>query len=426
MDSFGLTVKECLSSSRSSLRRPESPSFFIPDDIDLNGPEVVEEVDHDEEANHTEHNEHRRTWHSAGQRIRRDSAVHDTLRRTMPANQILEMIEESSFPRPGIRRSSTTPGSLSSFASSVSNSTAGPSTEISRSTSEHNPEYHEPQSQDTQHLGVTRESSTIVRSHSNELLHKTALAQRSFYEHHKRMSFVETCLHHRKYREQTQAKLSIEEALELLGKSNKATNCFKPLVSDNVLADSFLLLHTARTLFPDDPELHFLAMICNMGRLLLLWGEPDWVIVGETYPVGCRFQEQIAFYDFLRGNPDFANVEYGTYYGVYQPNCGFDAVVMCWSDCEYLYSCLSASATCNLSDTALAALRLQDFHSWIVHGAYHHLAAEPDFAVVGVVDKLHQIKATASEASVESVDETELLKYATCLIDEFCPGKVDW
>ena len=55
---------------------------------------------------------------------------------------------------------------------------------------------------------------------------------------------------------------------------------------------------------------------------MALWGEPQWAVVGDTFPVGCRFQESNVFHDSFINNPDNNNPEYNTENGIYKPGKG--------------------------------------------------------------------------------------------------------
>ena len=44
-----------------------------------------------------------------------------------------------------------------------------------------------------------------------------------------------------------------------------------------------------------------------MGKVLCLFGEPQWAVVGDTFPVGCAYPEKIVFYEFFKDNPDINN-----------------------------------------------------------------------------------------------------------------------
>src|SRR2546421_8022614 len=41
------------------------------------------------------------------------------------------------------------------------------------------------------------------------------------------------------------------------------------------------------------------CLIHDLGKILCLWGEPQWAVVGDTFPVGCRYSESVVFPDFL-------------------------------------------------------------------------------------------------------------------------------
>lgn len=49
------------------------------------------------------------------------------------------------------------------------------------------------------------------------------------------------------------------------------------------------------------------GLIHDLGKILCLWDEPQWAVVGDTFPVGCRYSEKIVFYDAFRANEDFHN-----------------------------------------------------------------------------------------------------------------------
>lgn len=55
-------------------------------------------------------------------------------------------------------------------------------------------------------------------------------------------------------------------------------------------------------------------------------GEPQWAVVGDTFPVGCKFSESIVFYEEFVNNPDWNNPEYSTPCGVYHEGIGLDNV----------------------------------------------------------------------------------------------------
>jgi inositol oxygenase len=40
----------------------------------------------------------------------------------------------------------------------------------------------------------------------------------------------------------------------------------------------------------------------DMGKVLCLFGEPQWAVVGDSYPVGCAFSDKIVFSEYFEGN----------------------------------------------------------------------------------------------------------------------------
>ena len=79
------------------------------------------------------------------------------------------------------------------------------------------------------------------------------------------------------------------------------------------------------------------GLIHDLGKILCLWDEPQWAVVGDTFPVGCKFSSKIVFSEAFAANPDSANPQYQTELGIYSEGCGLDNVLMSWGHDEYLY-----------------------------------------------------------------------------------------
>ena len=41
------------------------------------------------------------------------------------------------------------------------------------------------------------------------------------------------------------------------------------------------------------------GLLHDLGKVLCLFGEPQWAVVGDTFPVGCSFSSKIVYPDFL-------------------------------------------------------------------------------------------------------------------------------
>ena len=79
------------------------------------------------------------------------------------------------------------------------------------------------------------------------------------------------------------------------------------------------------------------GLVHDLGKILCLFGEPQWAVVGDTFPVGCRWSPKIVFSNLFGDNPDGQVPEYQTEYGIYEPGCGLDRVHMSWGHDEYVY-----------------------------------------------------------------------------------------
>src|SRR5579863_10056136 len=72
------------------------------------------------------------------------------------------------------------------------------------------------------------------------------------------------------------------------------------------------------------------GLIHDLGKILCLWGEPQWAVVGDTFPVGCAYSDKVVFPEFFTDNPDYQIPAYQTSCGVYEEKCGLDKVQMSW------------------------------------------------------------------------------------------------
>ena len=45
------------------------------------------------------------------------------------------------------------------------------------------------------------------------------------------------------------------------------------------------------------------GLVHDLGKILCLFGEPQWAVVGDTFPVGCRWSPKIVYSQFFSDNP---------------------------------------------------------------------------------------------------------------------------
>lgn len=136
------------------------------------------------------------------------------------------------------------------------------------------------------------------------------------------------------------------------------------------------LLQTAEAIRQDGhPDWFVLTgLLHDLGKVLCLYGEPQWAVVGDTYPVGCQFSNKIVYPEFFAENPDYTDERYNTKFGVYSENCGLDNVKMSWGHDEYLYHVMKDY----LPKPALYIIRYHSFYAQHREEAYSHLMNEED------------------------------------------------
>ncbi|SIN93715.1 inositol oxygenase family protein [Chitinophaga niabensis] len=136
------------------------------------------------------------------------------------------------------------------------------------------------------------------------------------------------------------------------------------------------LLQTAEAIRRDGhPDwMVLVGLMHDMGKTLCLFGEPQWAVVGDTFPVGCAYSDKIVYPEFFKNNPDFNNPEYQTPTGIYKKGCGLRNVHMSWGHDEYVYQMMKDS----LPESGLYMLRYHSFYSWHREGDYEQLLDDHD------------------------------------------------
>ena len=182
------------------------------------------------------------------------------------------------------------------------------------------------------------------------------------------------------------------------------------------------LLQTAEAIRKDGhPRWFVLAgFVHDLGKVLCLYGEPQWAVVGDTFPVGCAWSDQIVFPEFFAANPDSKVPEYQTKYGIYEPNCGLDNVHLSWGHDEYIYTVTRPY----LPEEAQYMLRYHSFYPAHRHGAYQYLMNDQDRRMFEWVKKFNPYDLYSKGR--ERPNTREILPYYEDLVAEFFPDKIDW
>lgn len=162
------------------------------------------------------------------------------------------------------------------------------------------------------------------------------------------------------------------------------------------------------------------GLIHDLGKILWVWGEPQWCVVGDTFPLGCRFSEKIVFHSYFAGNPDSKVEKYQTPCGIYQENGGLDRVFMSWGHDEYLYHVTRDY----LPEPAQYMIRYHSFYPAHREGAYTHLMNARDREMFVWVRKFNPFDLYSKSDRRPSLEK--LKPYYQDLITEFFPAQVRW
>ncbi len=204
-------------------------------------------------------------------------------------------------------------------------------------------------------------------------------------------------------------------AMEALGFLNTLVDDSDPDIELDQLQH---LLQTSEAIRRDGREDWFVlaGLLHDLGKVLCLFGEPQWAVVGDTHPVGCRFSDRIVFAEFLRDNPDHSHPLYSTPAGIYREGCGLDQVHMTWGHDEYLYHVLKG----RLPQPALHMIRYHSFYSWHREGRYGHLCSDTDRRMLPWVQAFNRYDLYSK--SPDPPDWRRLKDYYRKLIDDYLPG----
>ena len=162
------------------------------------------------------------------------------------------------------------------------------------------------------------------------------------------------------------------------------------------------------------------GLIHDLGKVLCLFGEPQWAVVGDTFPVGCAFSDAIVFPELFAANPDRNVPEYSTRTGIYTEGCGLDRVHLSWGHDEYLYQVVKEF----LPREALAVVRYHSFYAAHREGAYDFLMNDEDRALFAAVRDFNAYDLYSK--SEDAPDAAALRPRYEALVAEFLPPVLQW
>lgn len=191
---------------------------------------------------------------------------------------------------------------------------------------------------------------------------------------------------------------------------------------DTELSQIEHLLQAAEAIRADGHPRWFIlvGLIHDLGKILCLFGEPQWAVVGDTFPVGCAYSSSIVYHEFFRMNSDWGHPVYSTKCGIYASHTGLDNVTMSWGHDEYLYHVTKAY----LPIEAQYMIRYHSFYPGHRENAYQHLFSERDQQLFEWVRKFNPYDLYSK--SDERPDVESLKPFYQDLIAEFFPPELAW
>ena len=211
-------------------------------------------------------------------------------------------------------------------------------------------------------------------------------------------------------------KMSVWEAMEFL---NTLVDDSDP---DTDMTQLEHLLQTAEQIRQDGHPRWFIltGLIHDLGKILCLYGEPQWAVVGDTFPVGCAYADSIVFKDFFQANPDSQNARFQSRLGIYEEGGGLDKVCLSWGHDEYLYHVTKDY----LPDEALYMIRYHSFYPAHRERDYEYLMNARDKAMFDQVRAFNPYDLYTK--SHEKPDVKKLRPFYEELIAEYFPAKLAW
>lgn len=207
---------------------------------------------------------------------------------------------------------------------------------------------------------------------------RQAVVEESYRKQHTQMTVEYVTEMHDKWLALDHGEFTVEEIIEKL---DALVDDSDPDVDIPNSVHDFQTAERIRSKWPEHDWFHLVGLLHDLGKVMALWGEPQWAVVGDTFPVGCAHSDKIVFSHQFSANPDAGDERYNTECGMYEENCGLDNFMMAWGHDEYMYQVLCRNG-CTIPEEGLNMIRFHSFYPWHNQGAYTHLTTEYDEEVI--------------------------------------------
>jgi len=173
---------------------------------------------------------------------------------------------------------------------------------------------------------------------------------------------------------------------------------------------------------PDKEWLQVVGFIHDVGKILCTFGEEQWAVTGDTFPVGMAFQHTMEYPAYWELNPDSKDSRYNSPLGVYAEHCGLEQVVMSWGHDEYLYRVLKGNKGVKIPDDGLYMIRYHSFWAWHYGGGYEQILSERDRKMSPLLEDFR--KSDLYSKDDKPMDVSRLRPHYEALLAKYLPEKL--
>ncbi|KAG4141310.1 hypothetical protein ERO13_D06G068200v2 [Gossypium hirsutum] len=251
--------------------------------------------------------------------------------------------------------------------------------------------------------------------------------QKSVEEFYKQQHVNQTYDFVQKMREEysklNRMEMSIWECCELL---NEVVDDSDPDLDEPQIQHLLQSAEAIRKDYPNEDWLHLTALIHDLGKVLLLpkfGGLPQWAVVGDTFPLGCAFDEANIHHKYFKENPDYNNPSYNTKNGIYWDGCGLENVTISWGHDDYMYLVAKENGT-TLPSAGLFIIRYHSLYPLHKEEAYMQFVNDEDKENLKWLRIFN--KYDLYSKSKVAVDVEKVKPYYLSLIEKYFPAKLKW
>lgn len=131
----------------------------------------------------------------------------------------------------------------------------------------------------------------------------------SIYQHY----YLKNTHHTLKFNQEIRAKYQNRDRFPMMMKQallqlDSFRDPSDPDTSGSNLIHAYQTAERIRQERPNDTWLQVVGLIHDGGKILYKKGEPDWAVVGDTFPLGCSFSSHCVYSQFFPRIPIMANM----------------------------------------------------------------------------------------------------------------------